>query len=355
MAKVWLRSLPLVVTLWSSPVHALSAAELGVLYRSGDAQSEQIARDYSKLRNVPTDNVVGIEVPRDSVISPATLEVLRASAWKRLPARVHALLLVWTRPYAAGCMSITTAFAAGYRPEFCEPGCAATALSPLYDADSLDPAIRLGWRIAMLFPVDDLAEARALGERGVRADGSHPTGTVYLVETYDTARNVRAVRYTEVMRAYENELRIRRVSDMTVPRPLDVLLYFTGAAKVSELGALGFRPGAAADHLTSAGGVLDQNGQTTALEWIRAGATGSYGTVSEPCNHLEKFPSPMVFIGRYLRGDTLIEAYWKSVAMPGQGLFVGEPLAAPYLRVPPATRRGGMDLAGRSRGMTWER
>jgi hypothetical protein len=26
----------------------------------------------------------------------------------------------------------------------------------------------------------------------------------------------------------------------------------------------------------------------------------------------------------------LIEAYWKSVQMPGQGLFVGEPLAAPY-------------------------
>jgi hypothetical protein len=27
-------------------------------------------------------------------------------------------------------------------------------------------------------------------------------------------------------------------------------------------------------------------------------------------------------------GDTLLEAYSKSVAMPGQGLFIGEPLAA---------------------------
>jgi hypothetical protein len=26
----------------------------------------------------------------------------------------------------------------------------------------------------------------------------------------------------------------------------------------------------------------------------------------------------------------LLEAYWKSVAMPGQGLFLGEPLARPF-------------------------
>ena len=37
---------------------------------------------------------------------------------------------------------------------------------------------------------------------------------------------------------------------------------------------------------------------------------------------------------RYMRGETLIEAYWKSVAWPGQGLFIGEPLAAPFLAQP---------------------
>ncbi|MDY6830138.1 MAG: TIGR03790 family protein, partial [Pseudomonadota bacterium] len=35
-------------------------------------------------------------------------------------------------------------------------------------------------------------------------------------------------------------------------------------------------------------------------------------------------------IDHYLNGETLIEAYWKSVASPGQGLFVGEPLARPF-------------------------
>jgi len=34
----------------------------------------------------------------------------------------------------------------------------------------------------------------------------------------------------------------------------------------------------------------------------------------------------------YLSGETAVEAYWKSVAWPAQGLFIGEPLAAPYCR-----------------------
>ena len=55
-----------------------------------------------------------------------------------------------------------------------------------------------------------------------------------------------------------------------------------------------------------------------------------YGTVVEPCNLPQKFPYPPVAIGRYLQGETLIEAYWKSVLMPGQGIFIGEPLAAPF-------------------------
>jgi uncharacterized protein (TIGR03790 family) len=92
-------------------------------------------------------------------------------------------------------------------------------------------------------------------------------------------------------------------------------------------------PGAVADHLTSFGGDLLGNGQMSVLRWLEAGATGSYGTVVEPCNLLEKFPHPAVLMTRYLRGETLIEAYWKSVLMPGQGIFVGEPLAAPFRRV----------------------
>ncbi len=68
----------------------------------------------------------------------------------------------------------------------------------------------------------------------------------------------------------------------------------------------------------------------SALRWLEAGATGSYGAVVEPCNFPQKFPHPTVLMQHYLNGDTLIEAYWKSVAWPGQGIFIGEPLAKPF-------------------------
>ena len=64
----------------------------------------------------------------------------------------------------------------------------------------------------------------------------------------------------------------------------DVLFYFTAKQVSRGLETLHFVPGAIADHLTSAGGVLTDSGQMTALRWLEAGATASYGTVIEPCN-----------------------------------------------------------------------
>src|SRR5437016_12963406 len=67
---------------------------------------------------------------------------------------------------------------------------------------------------------------------------------------------------------------------------------------------------------------------------MNAGAAGSYGTVTEPCNYFEKFPSPQAFFYQ-LRGFNLAESYYQSVTNPYQGVVVGEPLAAPFAR--PAT------------------
>ena len=36
----------------------------------------------------------------------------------------------------------------------------------------------------------------------------------------------------------------------------------------------------------------------SALDWLESGATASYGTVSEPCNHLQKFPHPQLLLLR---------------------------------------------------------
>jgi hypothetical protein len=42
-----------------------------------------------------------------------------------------------------------------------------------------------------------------------------------------------------------------------------------------------------------------------------------------------EIPDPAIVIRRYSGRETLLEAYWKSVEMPAQGIFVGEPLARP--------------------------
>ena len=314
----------------ASQAQGLSATRLGVLFNLEDSSSREIAFYYATQRGIPSGNVIGIHLPRREVISPAEFDAVRASVLDQLPAAVQSLALLWSRPYAVGCMSITTAFAAGYRAGFCEPGCARTLPNPLYDTDGWLPADTVGWWPAMLLPTDDPALARALIQRGIAAGSGASDGIAYLVRTQDSARNVRAASYRDVELLLSKRLVIKELTTPVTIDVTDAIAYFTGAVRVQELPRIRFRPGAAADHLTSTGGVLTGAHQMSALAWIVQGATASYGTVSEPCNHVGKFPSPGVFLRHYTGGETVLEAYWKSVAMPGQGLFIGEPLARPF-------------------------
>jgi uncharacterized protein (TIGR03790 family) len=322
--------LGLALLAFEAEAEGLTPERLGVIYNRDSAASTRTAEYYALRRRVPGRNVVGISLVDKAVIDRAQLLLLRKSVLAALPSDVQSLLLIWSKPYAVECMSITTAIAAGYQPGFCEPGCASTTSNPLYDASGWLPADTVGWLPAMLLPSEDEVLARAVIDRGIQSDGSAPGGTVYLVNTTDVVRNVRAAEYSDAEAALSGRVSVRELSEPVDRPPTDILAYFTGAKRVEELSRLAFRPGAAADHLTSAGGVLAGGGQMTSLEWLRQGATASYGTVSEPCNNAGKFPRPAVLLNHYLRGDTLLEAYWKSVAMPGQGLFIGEPLARPY-------------------------
>lgn len=315
----------------SAYAEGLSAARLGVIYDLAEPGSRELAVFYAARRSIPADNLVGIHLPKKDVITPDEFGIIRTVAMDALPSNVQSLLLVWSRPYAVGCMSITTAFAAGYRAAFCQPGCAGTARNPLFDTDGWLPADTVGWWPAMLLPTIDGDLARKLIERGIASDSTAPPGTLYLVRTQDATRNVRSASYDDVQLTLDKRLRIVQLTTPITRDVADAIGYFTGAARVAELLRIHFRPGAVADHLTSTGGALYGGDQMSALAWLKQGATASYGSVSEPCNHTEKFPRPGVFFDHYLRGETMLEAYWKSVAMPGQGLFIGEPLARPYV------------------------
>ena len=313
---------------------ALTPSQVAVVVNIADPKSVEIAEYYARRRNIPKDNVVFVTLPVGrGDITRQEFESAKAELDAHIPAEVQAMALAWTTPFRVDCLSITTAFAFGFDPAFCARGCRPTKPSPYFNSDSAAPYRDLELRPAMLLAGARVADVRALIDRGVASDGTFPAGTAYLLSTSDRARNTRAARYPLVDKL-GLPLRVERLNANTLRDRHDVLFYFTGIGTVNGLQTLRFLPGAVADHLTSTGGVLTGREQMSALRWLEAGATGSYGTVAEPCNFPMKFPFPAVLIARYMRGETLIEAYWKSVAWPGQGLFIGEPLAAPFLAQP---------------------
>jgi uncharacterized protein (TIGR03790 family) len=156
--------------------------------------------------------------------------------------------------------------------------------------------------------------------------------SAYFVITSDKQRNTRSAFFPKSTSIPQKKLTVNTLFADSIQHKKDIMFYQTGLISVPNLDTLAFLPGAVADHLTSTGGDLLEGAQMSSLKWLEAGATASYGTVSEPCSYWQKFPNSAVLLAHYLSGETVVEAYWKSVAWPAQGVFIGEPLAAPYCR-----------------------
>lgn len=319
------------------PVIALGAGvrpeTLAVIVNDEDQASVEIAEYYRKRRLIPSANIIHVAFkPGASVMSADDFARVKAQVDVLTPTTVQALALTWSAPYRVDCMSITSAFAFGFDRAHCAQGCKATKLNFYFNSKSALPYYDHKIRPTMTITGSSVEEAKKLIDRGIASDGAQPSGTAYLVTTQDTARSVRSNVFALARKAASpgSSVLVAQVNAEYIENRRDVMFYFTGAVRVPKIESNTFLPGAIADHLTSAGGQLTDSGQMSILRWLDAGATGSYGAVIEPCNIIAKFPNPAFVIGFYTRGATLIEAYWKSVAMPGQGIFVGEPLARPY-------------------------
>ena len=318
-----------------SPARALDSSQLAVVINMDDPVSYAIGEYYVVRRHLPLSNIIKIRFePGSTTMAEGEFKLLKAEVERQTDSKVQAYALTWALPYRVECMSMTAAFAFGFNRAYCASGCKPTEPSLLFNSTSREPYTDFGIRPTMSIAARDFEHAVSLIDRGVRADGSMPDARAYLLSTSDQARNVRSVNYPVVQHILGQRVASRILRQDVLYGARDVLFYFTGRAKVAGLETLGFKPGAIADHLTSFGGMLTDSPQMSALRWLEAGATGSYGTVQEPCNFPQKFPDPVIVVDNYLRGETLIEAYWKSVAMPGQGIFIGEPLAAPFLPMP---------------------
>jgi uncharacterized protein (TIGR03790 family) len=319
-----------------SELKPLGPEHVALIINGQDPLSEAIGRVYAQVRAIPSANVIRVRFPVPSTsLDPVLFSQIRRDILRRTPEQVQVYALAWASPWQVGCQSITAALSFGVRQLPCPPSCHTTRLNPYFSRSEIRrPWQQLGLRLSILLAATDLPKATALIRRGKAADGSAPAGTVYLMSTSDTKRNLRAQRYRDVITTLAGALRVKVLQGDRLHGAKDVIAYFTGLPRVEAINSNRYRPGAVADHLTSFGGLLtpeDQPGaQTSALRWLEAGATGSYGTVVEPCAIGEKFPDPVLLLAYYRGGDTLVESYWRSVAMPEQGVFIGEPLARPW-------------------------
>lgn len=324
------------------PSYGVNNQNLAVMVKRGDLLSVQIAEYYQQKRDIPSEHIYTVDLPDTNSMSAAAFKIMYQNLQQKLPDHIQGMVLTWQKPYRIGCMSVTSAFTFGFDPKYCQEfgkGCRPTANSPYFDSYSVQPWQNLKMRPSMILTGRNLSEVKRLIDRGVVSDGSMPEGSAYLVRTSDKNRSSRWSIFKPLSEkwAFHDELVIDYIdrSKKETPNYLrgmqDIMLYQTGGVKIPFIEDNMYLPGAIADHLTSAGGMgLAETGQMKAFRWLEAGATGSYGTVIEPCNFTAKFPNPAIILPHYLGGETLLESYWKSVKQPGEGVFIGEPLARPY-------------------------
>lgn len=319
---------------------ALGSRDIGLVINTADPYSVQVGEFYIQARKLAPEQVLRLELPVKASLTPQEFEHLKVQIEGRFNGNTQALALAWTMPYAVACNSITAAVTMGYDPVPCAQArtCFATKPSPYFDSRSTRPFSSFGMRLSMLLAAPDVAGAKALIERGVVSDRSllrrgAPSTNAYFVVTRDRDRSTRASLFPPSGPIQGTGVVVHTERAQAIEGVEHLVMYETGATHVEKLDTLKWMPGALADHLTSFGGQLDdKSGQMSILEWIASGATASYGTVSEPCAFPQKFPHPKVLLSSYVLGSTAIEAYWRSVAWPQQGLFIGEPLAAPFAR-----------------------
>lgn len=315
----------------SQAAATITASQMVIVVNINDAQSQLIADYYRLKRNIPEQNIIKISLPtKQNSIDRNQFNRVYQQVKEKSAGAVQYYVLAWSKPFKVDCMSITSAFAFGFDETFCAQGCKTTQLSAYYNSDTELPYNDLAIRPTMMLAGSSLQQTYAMIDRGVASDYTKPEGTAYLMDTTDKARNVRSRRYRVIQELLGEKINIEQISSNVLKNKNDVMFYFTGLTKVKAINSNQYLPGAIADHLTSTGGRLYGGKQMSILRWLDAGATASYGAVVEPCSFTQKFPNPGIVIERYTNGESLIEAYWKSVAWPGQGVFIGEPMASPY-------------------------
>ncbi len=191
----------------------------------------------------------------------------------------------------------------------------------------------LGWTSGRGNSVGEVVECM---RRSAAADGTRPSGSIYYMVNGNIRSRTRQWGFgSAIGTLIELGVNAEAVDGVLPKDKSDVAGLMAGSAAFDwPNSGSALVPGAIAEHLTSFGGVLREGaGQTPITEFIRAGAAGSAGTVTEPYAIKAKFPDPFVQV-HYARGCTLAEAFYQSVRGPYQLLILGDPICRPWADIP---------------------
>jgi uncharacterized protein (TIGR03790 family) len=298
-----------------------------------------VANYFQLKHGIPAANMIHVNfVGGNTDMAISEFNALKSSVDAQLSASIQGYAITWTLPWRVGAgMSMTSAFSLGYDPKYVHVysstgTCAYTASVPYFNSPTTQPFTDLKIRPAMMIGGRNAQYAKAVIDKGALAAQTLPTGDGYFLNTSDSIRSVRRTDFQNTVTSWNRSdgLKMNYLNADLIQNTANVLFYLTGLAWVDQIYSNQYLPGAVADTLTSYSGVLTLDWQMSALEWLQAGATASYGTVVEPCNSTGKFPRASALVSHYFSGNTVLEAYWKSVVMPGEGIFVGDPLARPF-------------------------
>jgi uncharacterized protein (TIGR03790 family) len=334
-----------------------SGLNVAVVVNQNSTNSVQLGNYYAERRQIPPQNYLRINWSGgntewvDTDFSTYLYNPLVSMlASRQLTNQIDFVVLSMDIPYRVTSSlyypnSTTSSLFYGFKQDTNPPCHMANLSTNLYAGSEsifrLTPPISAAsnsWLVIMLTQ-SNLTYAKQLVENGVLGDGTFPTQTVYLAKSSDLARNVRY--WTFDNSVFNNRL---RGNYSTIRTNTDANWIFgsllglqQGVQRDASAPGTTFVPGSMADDLTSFGGqIFEASDHLKALQFCGAGAAGSYGTVTEPCNYIEKFPSAQNYFYQS-RGFTVAECYYQSVTNPYQGLLVGEPLSAPFAQPPLAS------------------
>lgn len=340
--------LPLGVQAGGGPLNTL------VVVNSASRNSRALGAYYADQHGIPPSHLCTIKVnSRAPTISLEAFErnvrtpIFEHIAKQGLTGQIHFLVLCLDNPTRVNNDNgITAALFYGYKAKVPDaPRCnVAPESANQYFAAEMAYTSTAGWNrtntpIPFILTAANLKTAKQVVDRAVAARASHPDSVYVLGGSGDNARNIRYRTYPAVARQLSlfgrRQMLVADAAASPVPKS-PVIGYLTGLAYFpSNFNDLVFAPGAIADHVTSCGGMLPDPcyNQNSVWDWLRLGATASYGTVSEPCAYQIKFPDPMMAFW-YSRGFTAGETLAMGVHNPYQGIWVGDPLAAPFATPP---------------------